>query len=56
MRQTVRGKPEHSRFDVNADFSNVKCLAVHADVTKEADMERAVKEAVDKFGRIDYAA
>ncbi|KAF2463058.1 NAD(P)-binding protein [Lindgomyces ingoldianus] len=33
-----------------------ECLTIRADVTKEEDMERAVKEAVEKFGRIDYAA
>ncbi len=29
---------------------------IRADVTQEKDVERAVKETVDKFGRIDYAA
>lgn len=33
-----------------------ECLAIHADVTKEDEMEKAVAEAVAKFGRIDYAA
>jgi NAD(P)-dependent dehydrogenase (short-subunit alcohol dehydrogenase family) len=33
-----------------------KCLIINANVTKEEDMERAVQEAVIKFGRIDYAA
>ena len=33
-----------------------KCITIHADVTKEEDVERAVKETVDTFGRIDYAA
>lgn len=33
-----------------------QCLTIHADVTKEADVESAVQEAVTKFGRIDYAA
>ncbi|KAF2494615.1 NAD(P)-binding protein [Lophium mytilinum] len=33
-----------------------KCLAIRADVTKEAEVERAVAEAVAEFGRIDYAA
>ncbi|KAH7069727.1 hypothetical protein BKA63DRAFT_476666 [Paraphoma chrysanthemicola] len=33
-----------------------ECLTIRADVTREADMERAVAEAVAKFGRIDYAA
>ncbi|RFU33264.1 hypothetical protein B7463_g3057, partial [Scytalidium lignicola] len=32
------------------------CLAIHADVTKEEDVQRAVAEAVAEFGRIDYAA
>lgn len=31
-------------------------LCIRADVTKEADVERAVDEAVKEFGRIDYAA
>ncbi len=34
----------------------MQCLAIQADVTNEADMERAVEEAVREFGRIDYAA
>jgi NAD(P)-dependent dehydrogenase (short-subunit alcohol dehydrogenase family) len=33
-----------------------KCIAIHADVTKEADVERAVDKVVKEFGRIDYAA
>ncbi|KAK3056930.1 hypothetical protein LTR09_001968 [Extremus antarcticus] len=33
-----------------------KCITIHCDVTKEDQVERAVKEAVDTFGRIDYAA
>lgn len=33
-----------------------KCITIHADVTKEEDVERAVAEAVKEFGRIDYAA
>ncbi|CAO2647661.1 Nn.00g085830.m01.CDS01 [Neocucurbitaria sp. VM-36] len=33
-----------------------ECLTIRADVTKEADIERAVQQAVEKFGRIDYAA
>lgn len=33
-----------------------QCITVRADVTKEADVERAVEEAVKEFGRIDYAA
>jgi len=33
-----------------------ECLTIRADVTKEAEVEKAVSEAVDKFGRIDYAA
>jgi len=33
-----------------------KVLCIHADVTKEADVERAVSQAVQEFGRIDYAA
>ena len=33
-----------------------ECLALKADVTKEEDIERAVAHAVEKFGRIDYAA
>ncbi|ORY17467.1 hypothetical protein BCR34DRAFT_474708 [Clohesyomyces aquaticus] len=33
-----------------------ECITIHADVTKEADIERAVHETVTKFGRIDYAA
>lgn len=35
---------------------NLQCMAIRADVTKEADVERAVAEAVNEFGRIDYAA
>ena len=33
-----------------------QCITITADVTKEDQVERAVKEAVDTFGRIDYAA
>jgi len=33
-----------------------KCLALQADVTNEASIEKAVKDAVAEFGRIDYAA
>jgi NAD(P)-dependent dehydrogenase (short-subunit alcohol dehydrogenase family) len=33
-----------------------QCLAVQADVTKEADVENAVAKPVEEFGRIDYAA
>lgn len=33
-----------------------KCITIHADVTQEDHVERAIKEAVDAFGRIDYAA
>ena len=30
-----------------------QCVAVHADVTESADVERAVQSAVDRFGRLD---
>ncbi|KAF1816928.1 NAD(P)-binding protein [Eremomyces bilateralis CBS 781.70] len=33
-----------------------KCIAIRADVTKEADVERAVDQVVKEFGRLDYAA
>jgi NAD(P)-dependent dehydrogenase (short-subunit alcohol dehydrogenase family) len=33
-----------------------QCLAIHADVTQEASISRAVASAVARFGRIDYAA
>ncbi|KAF2825452.1 NAD(P)-binding protein [Ophiobolus disseminans] len=33
-----------------------ECLTIHADVTREPDMQRAVSEAVERFSRIDYAA
>ncbi|KAF2022381.1 NAD(P)-binding protein [Aaosphaeria arxii CBS 175.79] len=33
-----------------------KCIAIRADVTKEADVERAVDKVVKEFGRLDYAA
>ncbi|TKA82584.1 hypothetical protein B0A55_01182 [Friedmanniomyces simplex] len=33
-----------------------KCITIHADVTDESQIERAVAEAVEAFGRIDYAA
>ncbi|KAK3116648.1 hypothetical protein LTR53_002762 [Teratosphaeriaceae sp. CCFEE 6253] len=33
-----------------------KCITIHADVTNESQVERAVAEAVKVFGRIDYAA
>ena len=40
----------------NVERYGVKCITIYADVTKEDQVERAVKEAVDVFGRIDYAA
>ena len=33
-----------------------KCITIRADVTDEAQVERAVQTAVKEFGRIDYAA
>lgn len=33
-----------------------KCIAIHADVTQEDQVERAIKETVEAFGRIDHAA
>lgn len=36
-----------------AKASGVKTLAISADLTIDADIERAVKEALDAFGRID---
>ncbi|EME46712.1 hypothetical protein DOTSEDRAFT_125797 [Dothistroma septosporum NZE10] len=33
-----------------------KCITIRADVTKEADVERAIARTVEEFGRIDYAA
>lgn len=33
-----------------------QCLPIRADVTKEEEVEAAIKKAVDTFGRIDYAA
>ncbi len=33
-----------------------KCITIHCDVTKEDQVERAVQETVEAFGRIDYAA
>lgn len=33
-----------------------KCITIHANVSKEEEIERAVAEAVKEFGRIDYAA
>ncbi|KAJ5951522.1 uncharacterized protein N7479_009935 [Penicillium vulpinum] len=35
---------------------NCKCITIRADVTKEEEVERAVRTAVAAFGRIDYAA
>jgi NAD(P)-dependent dehydrogenase (short-subunit alcohol dehydrogenase family) len=32
------------------------CATIRADVSKEADVESAIAEAVAEFGRIDYAA
>lgn len=34
----------------------LQCMTIRADVTKEEDVVRAVTEAVNAFGRIDYAA
>ncbi|KAK3060111.1 hypothetical protein LTS18_009345, partial [Coniosporium uncinatum] len=33
-----------------------ECICIRADVTKEEDVQNAVRQAVEKFGRIDYAA
>ncbi|KJX97712.1 oxidoreductase like protein [Zymoseptoria brevis] len=33
-----------------------KCITIRADVTREADVERAIAETVEAFGRIDYTA
>ncbi|GIZ42292.1 hypothetical protein CKM354_000556700 [Cercospora kikuchii] len=33
-----------------------KCITIHADVTQEDQVERAIAETVKEFGRIDYAA
>lgn len=35
---------------------NQKCITIRADVTQEDQVERAIKETVETFGRIDYAA
>ncbi|KAK3721929.1 hypothetical protein LTR37_002745 [Vermiconidia calcicola] len=40
----------------NRSANESKCITIHADVTKEEDVERAVQETVETFGRIDYAA
>jgi NAD(P)-dependent dehydrogenase (short-subunit alcohol dehydrogenase family) len=41
----------------NVNSGNVlQCITIRADVTKEADVERAIAETVKEFGRIDYAA
>lgn len=40
----------------NTDGYSRQCLAIQADVTKEADVQKAVDAAVAEFGRIDYAA
>ncbi|KAK4937922.1 hypothetical protein LTR10_021563 [Elasticomyces elasticus] len=40
----------------NVEKYGTRVLCIRADVTKEADVERAVDEAVKEFGRIDYAA
>ncbi|KAF1850172.1 NAD(P)-binding protein [Cucurbitaria berberidis CBS 394.84] len=40
----------------NVEEYGTECLRIRADVTKEADVEQAVQQAVEKFGRIDYAA
>ncbi|KAJ4349690.1 uncharacterized protein N0V89_008307 [Didymosphaeria variabile] len=40
----------------NVEDIGCNCLTIHANVTVEEDMERAVSTAVAHFGRIDYAA
>ncbi|KAF2713477.1 NAD(P)-binding protein [Pleomassaria siparia CBS 279.74] len=40
----------------NVEDIGCECITIHADVTKEEDMERAIAQAVERFGRIDYAA
>jgi NAD(P)-dependent dehydrogenase (short-subunit alcohol dehydrogenase family) len=46
--------PYHLNSTLYTD--STQCLTINANVTKEEDIERAVQEAVAKFGRIDYAA
>ena len=38
---------------VSERFPNVKAIAWKADVSKESEVEAAVKKAVEEFGRLD---
>lgn len=38
---------------VSERFPNVKAIAWRADVSKESEVEAAVKKAVGEFGRLD---
>lgn len=40
----------------NVEKYGAKVITIRADVTQEEQVERAVKETVEAFGRIDYAA
>ncbi|KAF2638616.1 NAD(P)-binding protein [Massarina eburnea CBS 473.64] len=40
----------------NVQDFGCECIAIRADVTKEDDISNAVQQAVEHFGRIDYAA
>lgn len=45
-----------SAFQRCTNADRVKCITIHADVTQEDQVERAIAETVKEFGRIDYAA
>ncbi len=47
---------QEGRKNIEALGTKAQVLTLQADVTKEASIEKAVKDAVAEFGRIDYAA
>lgn len=52
----IQDEATFSEGKKNVEAFGCECLTINANVTKEEDIERAVQEAVAKFGRIDYAA
>jgi len=52
----IQDEATFSEGKKNVEAFGCECLTINANVTKEEDIERAIQEAVTKFGRIDYAA
>jgi NAD(P)-dependent dehydrogenase (short-subunit alcohol dehydrogenase family) len=52
-RVALVGRNAESLAEVAGEFEGGEALAVRADVTDEADAERAVRETVERFGGLD---